>query len=396
MTSGKNGLLPPSFVSNLQNVLKNRKIEKPPEAEEQKHQEGEEEAKIEAPAEEKTCNEDLEKNEDLRPIVLVTNEDGIEAPGLKCLVEALVNGGRVNVHVCAPESDKSGSGHCVSVRQTLVASSVGIKGATAYEVSGTPADCVSLGLSGALFPWKKPSLVISGINKGSNCGYHIIYSGAVAGAREALMSGVPSIAISLNWKKAESSESDFKEAVEVCLPLIYAAVQDTEKDLFPKGCLLKVDIPTCPSANKGFKLTWQSTSRLTSNWQPVTLHRHLAGQYMSKEQSLGIQLAQLSQAASAAGAARRLNLRRKNIEVESVGEAGKQETQNAKIKKYFRVEFSEHEHGNMDDDLDYGALEQGFVTITPLGLMCNAELDARTSVATWITAAIDQDVPASL
>lgn len=394
MTSGKNGLLPPSFVSNLQNVLKNRKIEKPPEEEEQKHQE--EEAKIEAPAEEKTRNEDLERNEDLRPIVLVTSEDGIEAPGLKCLVEALVNGGRFNVHVCAPESDKSGSGHCLSVRQTLVASSVGIKGATAYEVSGTPADCVSLGLSGALFPWKKPSLVISGINKGSDCGYHIIYSGAVAGAREALMSGVPSIAISLNWKKDESSDSDFKEAVEVCLPLIYAAVQDTEKDLFPKGCLLKVDIPTHPSANKGFRITGQSTSRLTSNWQPVTLHRHLAGKYMSKEQSLGIQLAQLSQAASAAGAARRLNLRRKNVEVESVGEAGKQETQNAAVKKYFRVEFSEHEHGEMDDDLDYGALQQGFVTITPLGLTCNAGLDARTSVASWITTAIDRDAPASL
>jgi len=51
-------------------------------------------------------------------------------------------------------------------------------------------------------------------------------------------------------QKDESSHSDFKEAVEVCLPLIYAAVQDTEKDLFPKGCLLKVDIPTQPSANK--------------------------------------------------------------------------------------------------------------------------------------------------
>lgn len=62
----------------------------------------------------------------------------------------------------------------------------------------------------------------------------------VASAREALMSGVPSIEISLNWEKNESSNSDFKEVVEVCLPLIYVAIQDTKKDLFPKGCLLKV------------------------------------------------------------------------------------------------------------------------------------------------------------
>eukprot|EP01018_Ginkgo_biloba_P004049 Gb_26904 [translate_table: standard] len=375
MTSVKNGFMPPAFVSNLQDVLKNRKSEERPKAEE---------VGIESPAQEKSSGDDVKKNEDLRPVVLVTNEDGIEAPGLRCLVEALISGGRFNVNVCAPESDKSGIGHGVTLRQTVAVSTVDIKGATAYEVSGTPVDCVSLGLSGALFPWTKPSLVISGINKGSNCGYQIIYSGTVAGAREALISGVPSIAISLNWKKDESKESDFKEAAEVCLPLIYAAVQDIEKDLFLKGCLLNVDIPTRPSVNKevmdagevytvdkmetrkrngrfkeqveklslmnisevsdqslpshgaanintdsgrdkrmiverdkqinswrtkkddiqaskmGFKVTRQSTSRLTSSWQPVTLQRHLAGQYMSKEQSLGIQLAQLSRAASAA------------------------------------------------------------------------------------------------
>uniref|UniRef100_A0A0D6R0X8 Survival protein SurE-like phosphatase/nucleotidase domain-containing protein n=1 Tax=Araucaria cunninghamii TaxID=56994 RepID=A0A0D6R0X8_ARACU len=394
MTSVKNRFLPPSFVSNLQDVLKNRKMEETPAA-------GEESAvaaeapEVEATAEEKICEEDVKKEEDSRPIVLVTNEDGIEAPGLRCLVEALVGGGRLNVHVCAPESDKSGSGHCVTLRQTLVASSVDIKGSTAYEVSGTPVDCVSLGLSGALFPWKKPALVISGINRGPSCGYHIIYSGTVAAAREALISGVPSIAVSLNWKKAESSDSDFKEAAEVCLPLIYAAVQDIEKDQFPKGCLLNVDIPTCPSANKGFKLTRQSTTRSNSTWQPVTLHRHMAGQYMSKEQSLGIQLAQLSRAASAAGAARRLNSLRKNIEVESVGESGKPDTPNA-VKKYFRAEFSEPENGEMGDDLDYTALQEGFITITPLGLTCDAEVDVRTSTACWIKTVIDKDVPTSL
>ncbi|KAI9160989.1 hypothetical protein LWI28_021052 [Acer negundo] len=115
----------------------------------------------------------------------------------------------------------------------------------------TPADCVSLALFGALFSWSTPILVISGINKGSSCGQKMFYSGAFAGAREALISGVPSLRISLNWKKDVSCETDLKDAANVCLPLIYAAVNDIEKGNFPKGCLLNVDIPSCPLTNKG-------------------------------------------------------------------------------------------------------------------------------------------------
>ncbi|KAK4838713.1 hypothetical protein QYF36_015850 [Acer negundo] len=118
-------------------------------------------------------------------------------------------------------------------------------------VLGTPADCVSLALFGALFSWSTPILVISGINKGSSCGQKMFYSGAFAGAREALISGVPSLRISLNWKKDVSCETDLKDAANVCLPLIYAAVNDIEKGNFPKGCLLNVDIPSCPLTNKG-------------------------------------------------------------------------------------------------------------------------------------------------
>eukprot|EP01018_Ginkgo_biloba_P004048 Gb_26905 [translate_table: standard] len=96
------------------------------------------------------------------------------------------------------------------------------------------------------------------------------------------------------------------------------------------------------------------------------------------------------------GAARRLNSLRKNIEVESVAESGKPETQSGAVKKYVRVEFSDHKHGEMDDDLDHGALEQGFITITPLGIACNVEPDTHSSAATWITTAIGQDLSTSL
>eukprot|EP01018_Ginkgo_biloba_P032219 Gb_18615 [translate_table: standard] len=104
--------------------------------------------------------------EDLRPIVLVTNDDRIRDQGLRCLVEALVNGGRWNASICAPNSDKSGVSQSITTRETLVASLVDIKGVTAYEASRTPSHCVSLGLSGVFFPWVKPTLEISGINKG--------------------------------------------------------------------------------------------------------------------------------------------------------------------------------------------------------------------------------------
>ncbi|CAH9075120.1 unnamed protein product [Cuscuta epithymum] len=83
----------------------------------------------------------------------------------------------------------------------------------------------------------------------------MFYSGVVAGAREALFNGVPSISISLNWKSNESQDIYFNGAGSVCLPLISAAIRDKENGAFPKGCLLNLEVPTDPLTNKGFKLT---------------------------------------------------------------------------------------------------------------------------------------------
>ncbi|XP_038981257.1 5'-nucleotidase SurE-like [Phoenix dactylifera] len=319
-----------------------------------------------------------------KPVVLVTNGDGIGSPGLAALVEALIRCGQCDVHVCAPESDKSASGHAVTVRETVAVTSAEFHGATAFEVSGTPADCVSLALSGVLFSWSRPALVISGINKGSNCGHHIFYSGAIAGAREALLCGLPSFAISLNWRKDESQESDFKDAAEVCLPLIHAAIRDIEKGLFPKNCLLSIEIPTSPSTNKGFKLTRQSLWRSSLSWQSVSANRHpSAGQFMSMHQSLGVQLAQLGRDASAAGAARRINAPRKNVEIESVGAAGKPETQREVVKKYFRLKFLEKEQEELNEDLDFRALENGCIAVTPLHLNLREGSEIQASASEW-------------
>ncbi|XP_010471334.1 PREDICTED: uncharacterized protein LOC104751142 [Camelina sativa] len=384
MTS-KNNALSAALVSNLQDVLSKRKGGN----EEKVGSDGSTE---EAPSTSDSVDVAAveEEIDDSRPVVLVTNGDGIDSPGLVSLVEALVLEGLYNVHVCAPQTDKSASAHSMTPGETIAVSSVTIKGATAFEVSGTPVDCISLGLSGALFAWSKPILVISGINQGSSCGHQMFYSGAVAGAREALISGVPSLSISLNWKKDESQESHFKDAVGVCLPLINATIRDIEKGIFPKDCSLNIEIPTSPSSNKGFKVTKQSMWRQSPSWQAVSAHRHPgAGNFMSNQQSLGAQLAQLGRDASAAGAARRFTTQKKSIvEIESVGVAGKTDT---RVKKFFRLEFLAKEQEHTDEDLDVKALEDGFVSVTPLSLLPNNDSETQAAASEWISKALNSD-----
>ncbi|KAL1345120.1 hypothetical protein HN51_018908 [Arachis hypogaea] len=372
-------MMPPGLVSNLQEALQNRKG-----SQEQGSKDNED-----PPEPASSTDENPEPEFDpSKPILLVTNSDGVESPGLTHLVEALVRQGLYNVHICVPQSDKSVSGHSVTFKETVEACSAKVSGASAFEISGTPVDCVSLALSGALFSWSKPMLVISGINRGSSCGHHMFYSGVVAGAREALLSGVPALSISLNWKKDESQETDFKDAAEVCLPLINAAIRDVEKGTFPKSCFLNIEIPTSPSKNKGFKLTKQSMWRSTPSWLAVSASRYPTGHFMANQQGgLGLQFAQLGRDASAAGAARRLATQKKNLEViESVGASGKSDSN--RVKKYFRLEFQEKQQEDIDEDTDYGALESGYVAVTPLSLSTPIESDIQMAASDWISAAI--------
>ncbi|XP_060189709.1 uncharacterized protein LOC132618688 [Lycium barbarum] len=370
--SGAKNLLPAGLVSNLQDVLSSRKG---------------------APQNEDSTepNSVPDEVDNTKPVVLVTNADGVESPGLTYLVHALVRQGLYNVHVCAPQSDESTAGHSFTLKETIAVTSAEIHGATAYEVTGTPVDCVSLALSGALFSWSKPVLVISGINKGSSCGHHMFYSGVVAGARESLFSGVPAISMSLDWKKDESKESDFKDAVSVCLPLINAALRDVEKGAFPKCCLLHVEVPKSPLTNKGFKLTKQSHWSTKLCWQAISANRNpTAGRFVPNQQSLGLQLAQLGRDASAAGAARRLATQKENIkEVESVGVAGKSDP-NRKA-KYFRLELLEKKQEEEDEDLDFRALENGFITVTPVSLSMHVEADVHAATAEWISTALEAE-----
>ncbi|XP_027339221.1 uncharacterized protein LOC113852991 [Abrus precatorius] len=369
-TSVKNNFINPALVSNLQQALVRRK-----DSVQEQHQ--------------NRTHEPLRASS--KPVVLVTNGEGIDSLGLTFLVEALLRNALLDVYVCAPESDRSVCGHSVTTKETLAVCSAEVGGANAYQVSGTPADCVSLALSGALFSWSKPILVISGLNKGATCGYNTLYSGAVAGAREALICGVPSLCISLNWEMNVSCEIDLKDAVTACLPLIHAAIRDIQKGIFPKNCFLNIGIPSSPLRNKGVKVTRQSPQRSSLSWQAVSANRNpSAGHYMSNQQSLGIMLAQLGRDASAAAAARRINSNRKNVEIESVGVSGKLNSQQT-VKKYFRMELTEKMQQNIEEDLDSTALEEGFVTVTPLSLYANGQIEIQSSVSNWLAIALSGD-----
>ncbi|KAJ8535848.1 hypothetical protein K7X08_034249 [Anisodus acutangulus] len=372
----KNNFLPPGLVSNLQEVLLIRKG-------------GGAQSKPKDDDDSTQPSADVTDSTNTKAVVLVTNADGIESPGITCLVDALVRQGLCSVNVCAPQSDKSVAGHSFTLNETIAVTLTEVHGATAYEVSGTPVDCVSLALSGALFSWSKPVLVISGINRGSSCGHHMFYSGVVAGAREALFYGVPSISISLDWRNDESQESDFKDAVSVCLPLINAAIRDIEKGSFPKSCLLHIGVPKSPLTNKGFKLTKQSLWSSKLCWQAKSSTRNLAaGRFLPNQQNLGMQLAQLGRDASAAGAARKLATQRKNIEVvESVGIAGKSDP-DRKV-KYFRLELLDKKQEEEDEDLDFRALENGFVAVTPVSLVMHVETDVHVAASEWISSALE-------
>src|SRR5688500_17061905 len=129
-----------------------------------------------------------------KKLILLTNDDGITAPGLVAMYRHLTDMG--DVHVVAPETVQSATGHGITLSQPLRTSRVEVEIAfVGTAVAGSPADCVKLAIS-QLLP-RQPDLVISGINSGANVGINVIYSGTVAAAIEAAFLGVPSIALSL-------------------------------------------------------------------------------------------------------------------------------------------------------------------------------------------------------
>src|SRR5437868_13668469 len=157
--------------------------------------------------------------------ILLTNDDGLESPGLTTLVHALLSTGRYDLRVVAPEREQSGVGHCITIHWPLFAEKVTLPDPVsfipAFKVAGTPADCVKLAITN-LFPDFVPDLVLSGINRGPNIGMNVFYSGTVAGALEACMNSLPAVALSLDIPVGGLWH--FGLASELSIPIIDAAV----------------------------------------------------------------------------------------------------------------------------------------------------------------------------
>ncbi len=188
--------------------------------------------------------------------ILVTNDDGIGAPGLAALVEALTRVG--HVAVVAPDRQQSAVGHALTVSEPLRAFAVPWEGTElCYAVNGTPADCVKLAVT-ALLPWR-PDVVLSGINHGRNTAVNILYSGTVSAATEAALLGIPAIAISLD---TYAMAADFRAAAAVAVRLVEVLPQLQ----LPERTLLNVNVPALPPEHiRGIRVTHQGRS-LWRDW----------------------------------------------------------------------------------------------------------------------------------
>lgn len=172
--------------------------------------------------------------ENHRPTILVTNDDGVKAKGLKALIEVVRPLG--NVVVVAPNGAMSGMSHAITVKDPLFLTKiVDEDGLKIYATNGTPADCIKLAFN-KLLP-KKPDFVVSGINHGTNSSVSVHYSGTIGGAREAALYGVPAIGFSL---LNHSPDADFTPSMDVSKTILAYFLKQGMKS----GVYMNVNIPS--------------------------------------------------------------------------------------------------------------------------------------------------------
>jgi 5'-nucleotidase len=193
-----------------------------------------------------------EKKNKKKPTILIVNDDGITAPGIKNLVMAVKELGRVVV--VAPDKPQSGMGHAITIGQPLRLNKVDLfNGVEAWQVSGTPVDCVKLAVDKILH--RKPDICLSGINHGANHSINVIYSGTMSAAMEASIESIPSIGFSL---LDFSVDADFT-AARFYVHKIVSALLKSKMD---KHLLLNVNIPAVQQELiKGIKICKQAYAK---------------------------------------------------------------------------------------------------------------------------------------
>jgi 5'-nucleotidase len=190
---------------------------------------------------------------DKQPVILITNDDGITAPGIRNLIEAVKDLGKVVV--VAPDKPQSGMGHAITIGVPLRLHKVNfIEGVEeAYQCTGTPVDCVKLAVDKVLH--SKPDICLSGINHGANHSINVIYSGTMSAAVEAAIESIPSVGFSL---LDYSLEADFTAARKY----VRIIVEQMLKSPLDKHCVLNVNIPIgTPDEIKGVKICRQAYAK---------------------------------------------------------------------------------------------------------------------------------------
>lgn len=168
-----------------------------------------------------------------RPLILITNDDGVHASGIRHLYQSLCD--TADIVVVAPATEQSASGLSITIRHPLRIEKLNWSDTQGeiWSVNGTPADCVKIGLS-VIMP-QKPDLIVSGINRGSNAGRNVLYSGTVAAATEGVLQNIPSIALSM--------VDYFNPEYSIAKNYIPQLIDYTLQHPLPKGTLLNVNFP---------------------------------------------------------------------------------------------------------------------------------------------------------
>lgn len=195
----------------------------------------------------------------MQPVILVTNDDGVTAPGIRKLIEAVLPLGEVIV--VAPDSPQSGMGHAITIGKPLRLDEVDIfqdLGVKAWQSSGTPVDCVKLAHDVILH--RKPDICLSGINHGSNASINVIYSGTMSAAMEAAVEGIPSAGFSL---QDFNFDADFSLAAKVAREIATRMLAER----MPEHFLLNVNIPKIKEkAFKGIRVCRQADAQWAENF----------------------------------------------------------------------------------------------------------------------------------
>lgn len=173
--------------------------------------------------------------------ILLTNDDGYFAPGIQTLYNVLAGEG-YQLSIVAPESQRSATGHSITLFEPLFLTKHPLDQGIGYAVSGKPADCVKLAIQGGIIP--KPDLIISGINNGPNLGTDVFYSGTVSAAMEGVLLGIPALAVSL----AAFSMTDYEPSARFVAKFL-------KESTIIQG-LININIPPLPEEEwKGIRIT---------------------------------------------------------------------------------------------------------------------------------------------